>query len=38
MVISRERILSLLQKGQHFRTLADRAAVGHEQWGEITKR
>lgn len=33
MLISRERILSLLQKGQHLRTLADGAAVGSEQWG-----
>lgn len=38
MLISRKGILSLLQKGQHFRTLADCAAVGGEQWGEIVKR
>lgn len=38
MLISRKRILSLLQKGQHFRTLVDCAAVGSEQWGEIVKR
>lgn len=37
MLISRKRILSLLQKGQHFRTLADCAAVGSEQWGGDSK-
>lgn len=37
MLISRERILSLLQKGQDFRTLADCAAVGSKQSGGDTK-
>lgn len=35
MLISSERIMSLLQKGQHFRTLADCAAVRSEQWGRL---